>query len=50
MVDPSKNLLYLGYAVISDLYLFQEPVLLNPCFKFSKTLMLPFIDKVATGT
>ena len=35
--------------VISDLYLIQEIVLLNPCFKFSKNLMLLFMDKLAAG-
>ena len=37
-------------VVISDLYLLQEIVLLNPCFIFSKNLILPLIDKVTTGT
>ena len=36
-------------VVISDLYLFQEVVLLNPCFIFSKNLILSLIDKVTTG-
>ena len=35
-------------VVISDLYLFQEIVLLNPCFIFSKNLILSLIDKVTT--
>ena len=39
-----------GYVVISDLYLFQRTLLLNPCFMFSKNLMLLFIHKVTTGT
>ena len=52
MLDQSDNLNYyvFGCAVISDLYLFQEIVLLNPCFIFSKNLILPLIDKVKTGT
>ena len=39
-----------GCIVISDLHLFQQMVLLNPCFTFSKNLTLSFIDKVTTGT
>ena len=31
-----SDLLFLGCVVISDLYLFQETVLLNACFKSSK--------------
>ena len=42
--------MFSGCVVISDLYLFQKIVLLNPCFIFSKNLMLSFIDKVTTGT
>ena len=38
-----------GYVVISDLYLLQEIVILNPLFVFAKNLMLSFIDKRATG-
>ena len=44
------NYCFFGYVVISDLYLFQETVLLNPCFIFSKNLILSFIDQVTTGT
>ena len=44
-----SKLLFFGSALISDLYLFQETILLNPCFKCSKNLMLLFIDKVTTG-
>ena len=40
---------FFGCVVILDLYLFQEIVLLNPCFIFFKNLMLSFIDKVTTG-
>ena len=36
-------------AVISDMYLFQEIVVLNPCFIFSRNLIL-LIEKVTTGT
>ena len=36
-------------VVISDLYLFQEIVLPNPCFMFSKNLILSFVDKVTIG-
>ena len=39
-----------GSILISDLYLFQGTVLLNPCLKFSKSLMLSFTAKIATGT
>ena len=42
--------MFLGQIVISDLSLFQDIVLLSPCFKFSKKLMLSFIDKVRTET
>ena len=47
MLDQSDNLNYcfLGSAVISDLYLFQEIALLNPYFIFSKNLILLLIDK-----
>ena len=44
------KLLFFGCVVISDLYLFQETVILKPCFKFFKNLMLSFIDKDTTGT
>ena len=40
--------MFLYGAVISDL--FQETVLLNPCFMCFKNLMLSFINKVTTGT
>ena len=43
-------MLFLGYVVISDLYLLQETVILKPCFKFSKELMLLLISKVTTET
>ena len=38
MLDQSDNLndFFFGCAVISDLYLFQEIVLLNSCLIFSK--------------
>ena len=51
MLDQSYSLncCFVGCVVISDLYLFQETVLLNLCFKFSKNLMLSFINKVTTG-
>ena len=39
-----------GCAVVSNLYLYQETVLLNRYFMFSGNLMLLFLDKVATGT
>ena len=42
--------LFFGCAVIWDLYLFQEIVLLNPCFTFFKNLILSLIDKVTTAT
>ena len=35
-----SKLLFFGSVLISDLYLFQEPALLNPYFKCSKNLML----------
>ena len=41
--------MFFGCVVISDLYLFQELVLLNPCYIFYKNLILSFIDKVTTG-
>ena len=44
------ELLSFDWVVFPDLYLFQGIVLLNPCFAFSKNLMLPLIDKVTTGT
>ena len=40
----------LGWVVISDLYLFHDINLLNPCFKFSKNLILSLIDKMTTGS
>ena len=50
MLDQSDNLsFFFGCVVISELYLFQEIVLLNPCFIFSKNLILSLIDKVTTG-
>ena len=45
-----SKLLFLGCAIISDLYLFQEVVLLNHCLIFSKNLILSLIEKVTTGT
>ena len=39
-------MLFFVCVVISDLYLFQDIVLLNPCSKFSENLMLLFMDKV----
>ena len=52
MLDQLDNLTYcfFGCAIISDLYLFQNIVLLNPCFIFSKNLILSLIDKVTVGT
>ena len=52
MLDQLNNLNYyfFGCVVIADLYLFQEIVLLNPCFIFSESLMLSLIDKVTTKT
>ena len=52
MLDQSDNLNYcfFTYVGISDLYLFQEIVFLNPCFIFFRNLILSFIDKVTTGT
>ena len=44
-MDESDNLVF-----ISDLYLFQEIVLLNPRYIFSKNFALLFISKVITGT
>ena len=41
--------MFFGCVVISDLYLFQEIVVLNPYFIFSKNFMLSFIEKVTTG-
>ena len=51
-MDQSDNLNYWFFVsvVISDLYLFQEFVSLNPCLIFSENLVLSLIDKVATGT
>ena len=37
-------------VVISNLHFFQEIVLLNPCFRFSKNSILLSIDEVTTGT
>ena len=49
MLDQSDNLSnFFGSVVISDLYLFQEFVLLNPCLIFSKNLVLSLIDNVTT--
>ena len=42
--------MFFGCLVISELYLFQETVLLNPCFTFFKNLMLSFNYKVTIGT
>ena len=42
-------MLFLGWVVISELYLFQEVVTLNPCLVFSKKMIL-LIDKVTTRT
>ena len=36
-------------VVISNVYLFQEIVILNPSFMFFKNLMFSFINKVTTG-
>ena len=52
MLNQSDNLNYyfLVVLLISDLYLFEEIVLLNPCFIFFENLILSSIDKVTTGT
>ena len=51
MLDQSDNrLLLFDCVVISDLYFFQEIVLLNSCFIFSKSLILSFLDRMTTGT
>ena len=51
MLHQSDNLNFVfGCAVISDLYLFQEVVLLNSCFIFYANLILSLINKVKTGT
>ena len=52
MLDQSDNLNYcvFGCDAISDVYLFQEIALLNPCFIFSKNLILSLIEKVTTWT
>ena len=42
--------MFLGCAVISDLYLSQAILLLNNCFTRSKNLMSSFKDKVTTET
>ena len=44
-----SKLLFLGCVIISDKYLFQEVVLLNPCLIFSKNVILSLIEKVTTG-
>ena len=51
MLDQSdnRNYWYFGCVVISDLYLFQEIVLLNRYFIFGKYLVLSLIHKVTTG-
>ena len=43
-------MLFFDCVVISDIYLFQKIVLLNPWFKFSKNLILLFMDKATTET
>ena len=52
MLDQSDGQKFSFFAcvVISVLYLFQEIVLLNPCFIFSNNLILSLIDKVTTET
>ena len=51
MLDQSENLSYCFFVceVILNLYFFQEIVILNPCFIFSKNLILSFMDEVTTG-
>ena len=50
-MHQSDNLNYQFFGcVISDLYLFQKIVLLNPCFLISKKLVLSLMDKVTNGT
>ena len=39
---------FLVFIFVSDLYLFQEAILLSPCLKLSKNLMLLFADKENT--
>ena len=49
-MDQSYKLnLFLGCVVILDLYLFQDIVLLNLCFKLSKDLTLLFIEQAIIG-
>ena len=42
-------MLLFGSVVISELYLFQETALFNPCFQYSKNFLLLLKDKVTTG-
>ena len=44
----SLNYYFFSCAIVSDLYLLQEIVLLSTCFIFFKKLILPFIKKVTT--
>ena len=50
MLDKSNNLNCSFLVVISDLYSFQQIVLLNLCFVFSKNSISSFIEEVTTGT
>ena len=52
MVDHSYNLgcCFFVCVVISDSNFFQETVLLNPYFMFSKNLILSLTDNLDTGT
>ena len=43
-------MLVLAWVVISDLYLFDLIVLLNPVFNCSNNLLSSLLDKVTTGT
>ena len=47
IIDQNHFILFC--IVISDLYLFQDIVLLNPCIKFLRNFMLSFMDKLSTG-
>ena len=46
----SSKLVFFGWVVFSDLYLFQEIVLLNPYLIISKILIFSLTGKVTTGT
>ena len=49
-INQIIQIIFFSCVLISNANLFQGIVLLNPCFLYSKNVILSFIDKVTTRT